>query len=134
MVKILRRQKSAYALSAVLCLLGLTALSITLWKTWPKISSAENPLSTYWTLLWNEQLEFVPGIGFKLAYLLISATVLFGSAVLVWALSRKWFYLPGDIVLFQCPFCNKKWRATEDKALVHCPHCNQLVHPRIVEK
>ncbi len=134
MIKILRRQKSAYALSAVLCLLGLTALSITLWKTWSRISSAENPLSTYWTLVWNEQIGSLLGIEFKLAYLLISAIALLISAVLVCALSRQWFYLPGDVVLFQCPFCHKKWRATEDKALVHCPHCLQLVHPKIVEK
>jgi uncharacterized Zn-finger protein len=134
MVRILRRQKSAYALSFVILILGLTALLITFWKVWPTISSTENPFATFWTLIWNEQLGSLAGIEFKLAYLVISGIVLiiFGASVL--ALSRQWLPLPGNIAMFQCPFCNKKWRATGDKALVHCPHCKQLVHPKIVEK
>jgi uncharacterized Zn-finger protein len=56
------------------------------------------------------------------------------SGIIIWVLSKQWIVLPGRTVWFQCPFCNKKWRATGDKALVHCPHCNQLIHPRMTEK
>jgi hypothetical protein len=115
-------------------LLGATALSLTLWKTWPQISSAENPLSTFLALLWTEKLDFVPGLDFKLVYLAVLGNVLLLSGVAMWVLSRQWFFLPGKSVWFQCPFCKKEWRATEDKALTHCPHCRQLVHPTMVEK
>jgi len=130
----LRRQKSGYALSLILCLTGLTMIFLTVWKTWPKVSSAENPLSTFWTLLWTEQLDFISGIDFKLVYLTILGAVMLVFGVVIWALSRKWFYLAGKTVLFQCPFCKKRWRASPDKGLVHCPHCRQLVHPKMVEK
>jgi len=130
----LRRQKSGYALSLILCLTGLTTIFLTVWKTWPKVSSAENPLSTFWTLLWTEQLDFISGIDFKLVYLTILGAVMLVFGVVIWALSRKWFYLAGETVLFQCPFCKKRWRASPDKGLVHCPHCRQLVHPKMVEK
>jgi len=134
MKKILRTQKSAYILSLILCLTGITALFTTLWKTWPKITSAENPFSTFLTLLWTEKLDFIPGLEFKLVYLIIVGDVMLISGVIIWILSRQWFFLPGKIVWFQCPFCKKKWRSSGDKALVHCPHCRQLVHPTMVEK
>jgi DNA-directed RNA polymerase subunit RPC12/RpoP len=51
----------------------------------------------------------------------------------VWVLSRQWLVLPGETVWFQCPFCHKKWRSISDKALVHCPHCRQLIHPKMTE-
>lgn len=134
MKRILRRQKSGYALSLILCLIGLAALFIPLWKAWPEVSSAQDPFSAFWTLLWSEQLDFISGIEFKLVYLTILGVVLFISGVTILVLSRQWFLLAGDTVLFQCPFCKKKWRARPDKGLSHCPHCRQLVHPKIVEK
>jgi len=134
MKKILRKQKSAYALSLMLCFMGITALLATLWRTWPTVSSAENPFSTYSTLLWTEKLNLIPSLEFKLIYLVILGDVMLISGVVIWALSREWFFLPGEIVWFQCTFCKKKWRASGDKALVHCPHCRQLVHPKMVKK
>ena len=131
---ILRKQKSAYALSLVLCLIGVTALFATLWKTWPKISSAENPFSTFLTLLGTEKLDFLPGLEFKLIYLVILGDVMLISGIVMWILSRQWFHLPGKTLWFQCPFCKKKWRSTGDKALVHCPHCRQLIHPTMIER
>jgi hypothetical protein len=132
-MRILRRQKSAYALAITMCFLGLAALLIPLWKMWPQISSAENPLSAFWWLIWRESLN-LPGFEFELAYFVILGFVMLISGVIVFVLSRQWFYLPGKTVLFQCPFCKKQWRSHGDKALVHCPHCLQLVHPKIVEK
>ena len=134
MKKTLRRQKSAYALSLIFCLIWLATLITTLWKTWPEASSAENPFSTFIALLWTEKLDLIPGLEFKLIYLTIIGDVMLISAVLIWALSRQWFLLPGETMLFQCPFCKKKWRARRGKVLVHCPHCLQLVHPKMIER
>jgi hypothetical protein len=130
----LRKQKSAYALSICLCLIGIIAILATLWETWPQVSSAEDPFSTFLNLLWIENLDLISGIEFKLVYLIILGDVMLASGVIMWILSRQRFYLPGKTVWFQCPFCKKKWMSSEDKALVHCPHCRQLVHPTIVER
>jgi len=132
--EILRRQKSGYALSLILCLIGITALFVALWKTWLKVSSAQDPFSAFWTLLWREQLDVIPGIEFKLAYLVILGTVTLISGVVVLGLSRQWFYLPiGETVLFQCPFCKKQWKAHRSQELVNCPYCRQQTYPKIVE-
>ena len=135
MSKILRRQKSGYALSLILCLIGLTSLFVALWKTWPEVSSANNSFSAFWTLLWREQLDLIPSFELKLAYLVILGTVMLVSGVLIWVLSRQWFHLPaGEIVLFQCPFCKKQWRGHRNQELVNCPRCRKQTYPRIVEK
>ncbi len=131
---ILRRQKSAYALSLLFCFFWLGTLLLTLWITWPEVSSAENPLSTYLALLWEESFEFIPGIKFRLLYLTILGDIMLVSGVIIWILSRQWFYLPGKTALLECPFCKKRWKSSPDKGLVHCPHCRQLVHPRIVHE
>ena len=131
---ILRRQRSGYALSLILFLAGLTALLVTVWKTWPEVSQSQDPVSAFWTLLWTQRLDFILGIEFKLAYLTILGTVLMIVGVLVCILSQQWLYLPGETMLFRCPFCRKRWRAIRDKGLVQCPHCQQLVHPIMVEK
>lgn len=134
MKKTLRKQKSAYVLSLIFCLVGIVALLVTLWKTYPQLSSSGDPFSTFLSLLWTEKLTLTSALEFKLIYLVILGDVMLISGVILWILSRQWFLLPGKTVLFQCPFCNKKWRSIGDKALVHCPHCRQLVHPKMVEK
>lgn len=133
-MRILRRQKSTYALSLFLVLLGVAALLFTVWKTWPQVSSATDPLSTFMNLLGTEKLDFVPIFEFKLIHLFALGDALLISGVLLYVLSVQWFYLPGRIVWFRCPFCNKDWKSTGNKALVHCPHCRQLVHPILIEK
>ena len=133
-MKILRRQKSAHALSIVLCVIGVIALFATLWRIWPQISSAKDPFSTFLTLLWTEKLNFIPEIEFRLVSLFILGDAMLVLGVMVYVLSVQWFYLPGKVVWYRCPFCNKEWRSSGDKALVHCPFCRQLVHPTLMEK
>jgi hypothetical protein len=133
-MKILRRQKSAMVLSAILCLIGLSALLTVFWKTWPDISTAKDPFSTFLTLLWNEELGLLQVVEFRLVYLFIFADAMLIMGIVVYVLSVQWFYLPGNAVWYRCPFCNKDWRSRGDKALVHCPHCRQLVHPIMIEK
>jgi len=133
-MKILRRQKSAHALSIILCVIGVIALFATLWRIWPQISSAKDPFSTFLTLLWTEKLNFIPEIEFRLVSLFILGDAMLVLGVMVYVLSVQWFYLPGKVVWYRCPFCNKEWRSSGDKALVHCPFCRQLVHPTLMEK
>lgn len=133
MRRILRTQKSGYALGLILCLLGLTAILITIWKAWPEINSAANPASDFWTVLWTYELVLVSGFGLKLGYLIIAGTVLILTGAAVCVMSRQWLVIPGETAVFQCPYCRKRWKAVHDKALVHCPHCRQLVHPVMVE-
>jgi hypothetical protein len=133
-MKVLRRQKSGYALSLILCLVGIAALLGALWKTWPQVSSAGDPFSTFLVLLWKEDLSFVSGFGFKLVYLVVLGDVMLISGVVVYVLSVQRLFLPGKVVWYRCPFCNKDWRSSGTKALVHCPHCRQLVHPTMNEK
>lgn len=134
MKKILRRQKSAYALSLIFCLIWLLTVFVIFRETWSEVSSSANPFSDFLTLLWKEKVDFIPGLQFKLIYLVILGDLMLIAGIAIWLLSRRWFLLPGDDTWFQCPFCKKRWRAKGDKALVHCPHCRQLIHPRIVDK
>jgi hypothetical protein len=133
-MQILRRKRSTYALSLILCLAGIAALFVTLWKTWPEVSSSKDPFSTFLTLLWTEKLDLIPALEFKLVYLLVLGDAMLISGVVLLVLSVQRFYLPGKVVWYRCPFCNKDWRSSGDKALVHCPHCRQLIHPIIIEK
>ena len=133
MRRIVRTQKSGYALGLLLSLLGLVAILATLWKAWPQIYSATNPALDFWTAIWTYELVFVSGFGLKLAYLVIAGIVLIITGITVCLLSRQWLVIPGETATFQCPFCKKRWRALRDKALVHCPYCRQLVHPLMVE-
>jgi hypothetical protein len=133
-MKVLRRQNSAYALGILLCLLGVIALIATVWMTWPQVSSAKDPFSTFMRSLWAQKLGFIPFFEFKLVYLVIVADAMFISGVMVCALSVRWFYLPGKNVWYRCPYCHKDWRSRGDMALVQCPHCQQQVHPIMIDK
>jgi hypothetical protein len=133
-MRILRRQTSTFVLSIVLSLLGATALLFTFWKIWPHISSVKDLLSTFMTLLWTEKFDLIPNFEFELIYLVALGDALLISGVVLYILSVQWFYLPGRVVWYRCPFCHKDWRSTGDKALIHCPHCRQLVHPTLIER
>jgi DNA-directed RNA polymerase subunit RPC12/RpoP len=114
--------------------MGIIALLATVWKTWPQISSAKDPFSTFLSLLWTDKLDFISGLEFKLVYLVVLGDAMLIAGVAVYIMSVQWAYLPGQTVWYRCPFCNKDWRSSGDKALVHCPHCRQLVHPIMIEK
>lgn len=133
MKKVLRKQKTVYALSLFLFLIGIAALLGTLWKTYPKVSASQNPPSTFLSLLWEEEINFANIITFKLVYLVILGDIALILGFVLWLLSRQWLVLPGKTAWYECPFCKKRWKAVGDKALVHCPYCRQLVHPRIAE-
>ena len=132
MRKVLRRSKFGYTLSLILFVLGILAITFAFWRVWLKTDSANKFASAFWNLLWTEKFDVIAGMSFKLIFLFIFGVIaiVFGSLILVF--SRKWFIV-GERVLVECPFCRKRWRTDPQKALVHCPFCRQLVHPRIVE-
>jgi hypothetical protein len=133
-MRVIRRQKSGYALSLILGLMGIIALWVTMRRVWPQISVASDPLSTFVQLLWTETLDFPPYVEFRLLYLVILGGALLAVGGVVAVLSTQRVFLPGKVVWYHCPFCKKEWRASGDRGLVHCPICRQLVHPTIVEK
>ncbi len=134
MVRILRTQKSGYAVGLILILLGFGAFSLTVWHVWPSVSSAEDPAVAFWNSIWREKLDLVPSLDVLWAYLVIFAAAALVSGLSVLVLSRQWLPLASKSAMFQCPFCRKRWRTASDKALVHCPFCRQLVHPKLVDK
>jgi len=133
MKRVLRKQKSVYALSLILCLSGIIAFLAALWKTYSQISTSSDPFSTFLSLLWTENIIVGQVFAFKLVYLVIFGDVMLVVGFILWLLSCQWLVVPGKNVWYQCPFCKKKWKAVGDKALVHCPYCRQLVHPKIAE-
>ena len=134
MKRVLRRQKSGYAISFILWFFGIAALFWTFWKTWSDVSTASSPLSVFWESLWNKTLDFIPGVELKLVYLIVFASATLVAGFIVFGLSRKWFLLEGKNSTLQCPWCRKRWRTSPDKALVLCPYCRQLVHPILVDE
>jgi hypothetical protein len=133
MKRILRREKSGYALGLLLFSAGLVTMLISLWRAWPEVSSAQNPALAIWTVLWTQSINVVADVEVRLLYIFASGMAMLVLGLILWALSRQWFALAGNRVVLQCPFCQRKWRTRPDKALVHCPFCRQLVHPRLVE-
>ena len=133
-MRILRRQTSTFVLSIALSLLGAAALLFAFWKILPHISSVKDLLSTFMTLLWTEKFDLIPNFEFELIYLVALGDALLISGIILYILSVQWFYLPGRVVWYRCPFCHKDWRSTGDKALIHCPHCRQLVHTTLIDK
>ncbi len=131
MKRTIRRYKIGYALGAVLFAVGIAALLVVTWKILPEARSDSISPSAIWTLLWVEQFSIIPGVQFKLVYLVILSVSTMTSGAAVFAFSRQWFALPGETKRFQCPFCRRHWRTSHDIGQVTCPHCQHLVHPKI---
>lgn len=134
MRRILRREKSGYALGIIICLVGLILLAIALWKAWLKVSVSQHVLSDLWAYLWTEQIDFAFGFGFKLIYFTILGTVLLFAGTVTLALSQKSFTLSGEAVLLMCPYCKNHWRASRAKGWAECPHCRQFIQPEVARK
>lgn len=132
MRKILRRSKFGYVLGVIIFLIGFSAIIIAFWEIWSETGSFNEFLSAFWDILWTKEMEIAAGASFKLIFLLIFGMTAMIFSVIILAFSRKWF-VAGEKVLVECPFCKRRWRTDPQKALVHCPYCRQLIHPKIVE-
>jgi hypothetical protein len=109
------------------------SLFVVAWTAYTEILDTADFLSAFWGFIWSEELGSASGIRFKPVFLLILAAATLVSGVAVFAFSRQRFFLPGKTMKLQCPFCRKQWAASYDRGQVLCPHCNHLVHPRILE-
>jgi len=133
MRRILRREKSGYALGLVFCLVGLFLLAFVWWKVWLRASVSQLVLSDLWSYLLAEQLDFPFGFGFKLVYFTILGAVIFVLGTVVLALSQKWFTLSGETVVLTCPYCKNHWRASRANGWAECPHCRQFIRPQVMK-
>ena len=131
MRKVLRKEKSGYAVGLIFCLIGLILLVVVSWKAWLHLSGSQLVLSDLWSLLWTEPLDFAFGVEFKLMHFTILGTALFLGGMVMLLLSRKWFTLAGENVLLTCPYCKNHWRASRAKGWAECPHCRQFVQPQV---
>jgi hypothetical protein len=132
--KAVRRYKLGYALGTMLCVIGVMALLTVVWRTWPQIASSPDPAAVFWTALWEQQLSLISGVDVKLMYFLVLAATTLTSGALVLAYSSQRFFLPGNVMKLQCPFCKRFWHARYDRGQVLCPHCQHLIHPRMIEE
>ncbi|RLI19858.1 hypothetical protein DRO54_07560 [Candidatus Bathyarchaeota archaeon] len=133
MKRVLRKSKFGYALSLILFLLGISAIIFVFWRVWLKTGSVNGLASAFLNSLWTEEFNLAAGISFKLIFPFIFGIIAITFSSIILAFSRKWFVI-GEKVLVECPFCKRMWRTNPQKALVHCPFCRQLVHPKIVEE
>lgn len=134
MRRILRREKSGYALGLIFCLVGLFLLAVVLWKAWLHVSVSQLVLSDLWSYLWTEKIDLPFGVGFKLTDLTVMGAAIFFSGTVMLALSQKWFTLSGETVLLTCPYCKNHWRASRAKGWAECPHCHQFIQPQLTKK
>jgi len=73
---------------------GAAALAAVLWKTYPRLSVSQNPLSTFLSLLWEENISVANVITFKLVYLVVFGDIALVSGFILWLLSRQWLAVP----------------------------------------
>jgi len=133
MRRILRREKSGYALGLIFCLVGLFLLAVVSWKAWQDATVSQHVSSDLWSYLWTEQFDFAFGVGFKLIHFTILGAAIFLLGAVIMALSRKWFTLSGETVLLTCPYCKNHWRASRAKGWAECPHCRQFIQPQVTK-
>jgi hypothetical protein len=130
--KTIRRYMFGYAFGIVLCFIGLIALFFVVWEAWPQMSANSEPWYDFWTILWEENINLIPNVSLKLMYFLILAVAMLVSGVAVLAFSRQRFVLPNKTMRVECPFCRKQWQISYNPGRVLCPHCQHLVHPKMI--
>jgi len=134
MKKVLRREKSGYALGLILCVAGLILLAVVLWKAWLHASVSQFVLEDLWSYLWTEQLDFAFGVGFKLIYFTMLGVLLIVFGTVTLALSQKGFTLSGETVMLTCPYCKNHWKTSRAKGWAECPHCRQFIQPQVTKR
>jgi len=134
MRRIIRRKLSGHVLGIILCLMGFTILFVVFLKAWFSVSASSNVLSSLWSYILTEQIEIASIVTLKLSYLSIMGAIFLGLGTVILALSRQIFYLSGESVLLQCPYCKNQWRTSRAKGWAECPHCRQFVQPQVTKR
>ena len=131
MQKIIRKKSSGQALGIVLCLMGGGALFSVLLKAWPTVSNSPNVLSALWTYILTEQINVTQAVVLRLTYLSSIGATLLVLGIIVIAFSQQVFYLTGESVWLECPYCKNYWRARRAVGWAKCPHCQQFIQPQV---
>lgn len=134
MRRIIRRKLSSHVLGILLCLVGFGILLAVFWKAWSGVSASSNVLSSMWSYILTAQVELASTVTLKLSYLSIMGTIFLVLGIVVIAFSRQIFYLSGESVLLQCPYCKNQWRTSRAKGWAECPHCRQFIRPEVAKK
>jgi hypothetical protein len=131
MQRIIRKKSSGQALGIMLCIIGIGALFSVLWKAWPTISDSPNVLSALWVYILTEQIDIASAVVLRLSYLTIMGAIFLGLGIVVIAFSQQVFYLTGESLSLECPYCKNYWKARRAVGWAECPHCHQFVQPRV---
>jgi len=131
MRRIIRRKLSGHVLGVLLCLVGFGVLFAVFWKAWSGVSASSDVLSSLWSYILTEQVELASTATLKLIYPFIMGTIFLVLGIVVLAFSQQVFYLSGESVWLQCPYCKNHWRARRAKGWAECPHCRQFIQPNV---
>jgi len=134
MRRIIRRKLSGHVLGILLCLVGFSVLFVVFFKAWFSVSASPNVLSSLWAYILTEQVDIASAVTLKLFHLSIIGAIFLVSGIIVLAFSRQVFYLSGESVLLQCPYCKNQWRANRAKGWAECPHCRQFIQPQVTKR
>jgi hypothetical protein len=127
----MRKKSSVQALGIILCLAGLGALFSVLWKAWPTVSVSPNALSTLWSYILTEQIDIASAVVLKLTYLSIMGVIFLILGITVIVFSQQVFYLSGESISLECPYCKNYWKARRAAGWAECPHCHQFIQPQV---
>jgi len=134
MHRIIRRKLSGHVFGIILCLIGFSILFVVFLKAWLSVSASSNVLSSLWSYILTEQVELASIVTVKLSYLSIIGAIFLVLGIIIIAFSRQIFYLSGESVLLQCPYCKNQWRTSRAKGWAECPHCRQFVQPQVTKR
>lgn len=134
MRRIIRRKLSGHVLGIILCLVGLSVLFVVFWKAWFSVSASSDVLSSLWSYILTAQVNIASAVTVKLSYLSIIGAIFLVLGIIVIVFSRQIFYLSGESVLLQCPYCKNQWKTNRAKGWAECPHCRQFIRPQVTKK
>ena len=131
MRRVIRRKPSAQLLGALVFLVGLVILLGVFLKAWSEVSGSSNFVSEVWSYILTEQVSITSVGTLKLTYVTILATIFLVFGIVVLGFSRQIFYLSGESVWLQCPYCRNSWRARRAMGWAECPHCRKFIQPLV---
>jgi hypothetical protein len=134
MRRIIRKKLSGRILGSLLLLVGLIILTVVFWKALSSVSTSSDVLSSMWSYILTEQVDLASAVKVRLIYLSIMGVIFLALGTVVLVYSQQVFYLWGESVLLQCPYCKNQWRTSRAKGWAECPHCRQFIQPEVAKK
>jgi hypothetical protein len=100
-------------------------------KAWAGVSASPNSPSALWAYILTEQVSVASFAVLKLIYVTAMGAVFLVFGMVVLGLSRQIFYVSGESVWLQCPYCKNSWRARRAVGWAECPYCRKFVQPQV---